>query len=180
MKYTNSKTNTGQLMALTLCAALIAPAVHAEQEKQGNVQGFLSDPHRVGSLTGTILGGALTAHPAGAIAGSIIGFFIGKQSMFDKTKEQELARFNYKKRAVIPANPETSEHHMLAFNEPGASFSLSDTSDGIQLSTFSSQTQPDQLSALQQVAAYCYGSNSRQNNFDPQLQAMCYYHQSSG
>ena len=50
---------------------------------------YLGDRGRAGSMAGSILGGALTAHPAGPILGGLIGFFVGKQTFFEETAARE-------------------------------------------------------------------------------------------
>lgn len=51
------------------------------REDTGYIEEYLSDQRRVGSLAGSILGGALIAHPAGTVVGSVLGFVLGSQAM---------------------------------------------------------------------------------------------------
>lgn len=51
------------------------------REESGYIEAYLSDQRRVGSLAGGILGGALIAHPAGTVVGSLLGFVLGSQAM---------------------------------------------------------------------------------------------------
>ncbi len=98
-KKTSSKK---QSMAIALSLACSVSLGHAA-ESQKNTQEFLSDPSRVGSLAGTILGGALTAHPVGTLAGSVVGFFVGKQSMYSETEKREsFSPQQYARRSIIP------------------------------------------------------------------------------
>ncbi len=75
----------------------------ASQDTSGYIREFLSDPKRTGSLAGSILGGALMANPAGPIIGSVIGFFIGKNSMYDEDKARaQQANALYARRDIVP------------------------------------------------------------------------------
>ncbi len=161
MKNHSKKTYKNQLVAITFCLAGVASQAHAEQ----NTKEFLSDPSRVGSLTGTILGGALTAHPVGTLAGSVIGFFVGKQSMFESPEKQELTQLSQAQRSIIPSSPTKTS---FAFN-PAQPMTLGQTG-----TVYTSTAQP---SATQKISAYCSGNTG--NAIDPILQTLCYYRQSS-
>ena len=170
----------GLVMVVALGLTGIVPVAHAEQKASAaqsvadTAREFLSDPGRVGSLTGTILGGALTAHPAGTLAGSIIGFFIGKQSMFESPEKQKLAQIGQVQRSIIPAAPETTARHVFAL---GAAAEPMIAQQGTQNQASVIYTTPERPSALQQIAAYCYGNKG--NAMDPIVQTLCYYRQSS-
>ncbi len=180
------------LLALSLVG--VTPMVQAERGKLESAREYLSDPPRVGSLAGTILGGALTAHPAGVVVGSVIGFFVGKQSMFKQSADSDE---QYASRTIIPAHFDSSEApQVLAFSSevetvveeespplsalpPTAEFTPVD----LPMSTLDVAPQAKAVSPslLQKIAAYCYGDGSdSEKRIDPQLQAMCYYHQSAG
>jgi len=67
------------------------------------IRDYLSDHRRAGSLAGSILGGALFAHPAGPVLGSLLGFLVGKQTMFneDKVRSQQ-AKSLVARRSIAP------------------------------------------------------------------------------
>ncbi|HHJ81210.1 MAG TPA: hypothetical protein ENJ65_06210, partial [Candidatus Tenderia electrophaga] len=90
------------LIAITFCLAGTTPSAYAEENSSNGIREFLSDPHRVGSLTGTIIGGALTAHPAGVVAGSVIGYYVGKKTMHQST-EAQIAQASYTRASIIPS-----------------------------------------------------------------------------
>ena len=48
-----------------------------------HMKDYMSDKRRVGSLVGSVLGGAMTVHPVGPVIGSLVGFMIGKRSMYE-------------------------------------------------------------------------------------------------
>lgn len=78
------------------------------------VQDYLSDRRRVGALAGSILGGALTAHPAGTVVGSIVGFIIGKTTMFEdeNTPASTTLAAN---RPIIPTDDQAQAAPTLSF-----------------------------------------------------------------
>jgi len=41
------------------------------------VQEFFDDPPRTGTLLGTVIGGAMTAHPLGTLTGGVVGYMLG-------------------------------------------------------------------------------------------------------
>lgn len=61
--------------------SLAVSAAAPDHEDWGYIEEYLSDQRRVGSLAGSILGGALIAHPAGTVVGSVLGFVLGSQAM---------------------------------------------------------------------------------------------------
>jgi len=145
----NAKTTryNRQLIALTLCAAMSPSLVQAEEEKS-SLREFLSDPQRVGSLTGTIIGGALTAHPAGAAAGTILGFFVGKQSMFETAEQKEIKQSRYAAASIIPISEASTEQQTLTFNEEDQSglttLASEEASDQMMLGAYIEQAPADQ------------------------------------
>lgn len=240
MKPTRSTTkNRTPLLAIALCLAGTVPLAQAEEGSSNGARDFLSDPQRVGSLTGTILGGALTAHPVGTVAGSIIGFFIGKQTMHKSTEQQQLVQPSYARRTFAPTTPEATTAPMLALNTaPTATattlsavqqqapektvapaVSLIASAPATTTLAPATQQQPSPaaqtktvapvvamitpvpimdddlqsaqthaaaiapplkpLSPLEQIASYCYGNGAPGKASNPDLQALCYYHQSS-
>lgn len=81
---------------------------------------YLSDPRRVGTLAGSILGGALTAHPAGTVLGSLVGFFIGKQSMFNEDDRPGQQQTGFAQRSIVPIAGEGVPVQTLSFStNPG-------------------------------------------------------------
>lgn len=142
------------LIAVTFCLA--GTAAYAEENGSNGVREFLSDPHRVGSLAGTIIGGALTAHPAGVVTGSVIGYFLGKKTMH-QSNEQQLAQASYARTSIIPS----------AFAGQGQQIQK----------TGNSYTFAAANSMPLQIAAHCYGNNSA--TLAPELESMCYYYLSS-
>ncbi len=83
---------------------------------------FLSNTSRVGSLVGSLLGGAAYAHPLSPIAGSVIGFFVGKASDFSDDEESEQERFA--RRSFAPSG-ESFDQPQLAMEDTSAGGSLS-------------------------------------------------------
>ena len=192
MEYTQPKKRYSHLlMAITLCLAGTTSLAYAEQAPSEGTREFLSDPGRVGSLTGTILGGALTAHPVGTVVGSILGFFVGKQSMFESPEKQRLSQASYAQRSIIPKTEEKAEETVLASAPEEISPTLeTGKSDEIlgELATIKEMlkdmaeakaeedAQQTQTPA-EQIASLCYGNHD--NLSDPRLMSICYYHQSS-
>jgi hypothetical protein len=226
MKPTPSKRkNISTLLAITaLCLTTTAPLTYAEEDSSNGISNFLSDPQRVGSLTGTILGGALTAHPIGTLAGSIIGFFIGKQTTHQLPSQQPLAQSSYARRSFAPLKAEETAIPALALNTtppaiaetplPAApTATLLASAPSVNTSTPAIQTQtatpvivatlahttglendisslqmqtittadpvPQKLSPLEQIASLCYGNGGQNKASNPDLQSLCFYHQSS-
>ncbi len=159
MQQTDQKTRyRWNFLVITLCLAAPVSLVYADKNSPGAINEFLSDPQRVGSLSGIVIGGALTAHPAGAVAGSLIGFFVGKQTKFKNSEKQRQAQINYAQRSIIPTTSRAIKQQTIAFNSGN---------------TYSTQ----QSSTSLQIAAHCYGN--QHYGMDARLQAMCYYHQSN-
>lgn len=109
--------DTRLLAALAVAgAALLLPAqaTCAEPAEPGlaasfadSTEEYLSDPSRVGSLSGSILMGALWTHPWAPLVGSVAGFFLGKHSDFSRNKEDLESQIAYGQRSIIPAEGET-------------------------------------------------------------------------
>ncbi len=211
--------NRPLLLAIALCLTATTPLAEAEEGVSNSARDFLSDPQRVGSLTGTILGGALTAHPIGTLAGGIIGFFVGKQTMH-KSPEQ-LAQTSYARRSFIPTIIQETAIPMLALDtstpevatfvptttliapppltttfsatiQQQATLNPSKVTGPVVASVASAPKMFDapqsvptptiattkQLSPLEQIASLCYGGGQSKAS-NPDLQALCYYQQSS-
>ncbi len=78
------------VLATLLTATPAWAASPADAEHAGpSTRDFLADESRVGGLAGTLIGGALTAHPAGTVVGAVVGYMVGKKSDF--TPEEEVA-----------------------------------------------------------------------------------------
>lgn len=132
------------------------------------VRDYLSDPRRSGSLAGSILGGALSAHPAGPVLGSLVGFFIGKQSMFNEDKTRDIkAGLLYAKRDIVPQNGQATPTLSLA-NAQRITFDAPDAGMGSQVSMPSRAM--NGLSR-EQIVAMCAGGP----NVDPRFRALCFY-----
>ncbi len=222
MKPTASKTKASHpLLAIALCLSAAAPLAHAEEgaSKSNGVREFLSNRERVGSLTGTIIGGALTAHPVGTVAGSIIGFFIGKETMHKTPEQQQLIHPSYARRSFVPDTPETAAAPTLALSTateatplltaaiqapalalvrptpaaakalpPAAAIALaSPTAEPVKklepapepAMALAPPPPLKQSSPLERIASYCYGNGAQSRDLSPDLEALCYYHQSS-
>jgi hypothetical protein len=246
MKPTASKTKASHpLLAIALCLSAAAPLAHAEEgaSKSNGVREFLSNRERVGSLTGTIIGGALTAHPVGTVAGSIIGFFIGKETMHKPPEQQQLINPSYARRSFVPDTPETAAAPTLALSTateatplvtaamapaaltplvtaaiqapaavvqqakaapalalvrptaaavkalpPAATIALaSPTAEAVKklepapepVMALAPPPPLKQSSPLERIASYCYGNGAQNRDLSPDLEALCYYHQSS-
>ncbi len=126
MIYSKHSQVTLQCLALALFLAASPALVHAE--KESSIKEFLSDPQRVGSLTGTIIGGALTAHPAGAAAGTLIGFFAGKPFMLETEEQKQIKKSRYAAASIVPIANNNETQQTLSFNSEAQS-------DGVALSS---------------------------------------------
>jgi hypothetical protein len=128
---------------------------------------YLSDPRRTGSLAGSVIGGALSAHPAGPILGGLVGFFVGKRSMFneDKTRNQQ-EKMLYAKRDIVPQAGQPAATLSFA-NAQGITF---DTAPAV-----GAPTTPAGFSRTQ-IAAICGGGQALS---DPRLRSLCFYSQGS-
>ncbi|OYY95327.1 MAG: hypothetical protein B7Y41_02145 [Hydrogenophilales bacterium 28-61-23] len=167
----------------TASAAETAPAKESSlTERPGEyIRDYLSDPRRSGSLAGSILGGAMFAHPAGPIVGSLVGFIVGKQTMYneDKTRGQK-ASLMYAKRDIVPQAGEAAptlsfaSSQGIVFDAQPAANVLTTTATATTAATPEAPLAPAGLSRVQ-IAAMCTG----QASMKPRLQALCYYFQGS-
>ena len=142
----------------------------------GYIRDYLSDPRRSGSLAGSILGGAMVAHPAGPIIGSVVGFFIGKKSMFNEEKSREMkARLLYAKRDIVPQNGLGSSMATLSFTgSQGITFdTLSPVNaDLVAIGGIASSTAPSLPNfSSEQMAKACSGKSV----LSPKFRSMCFY-----
>jgi hypothetical protein len=179
MKTVSENLKTGAVSAALACAlwsfagttlasetdAVKSPSVLENSSEF--MRDYLSDPRRTGSLAGSVIGGALSAHPAGPILGGLVGFFVGKQSMFneDKTRNQQ-AKVLYAKRDIVPQA-----------GQPAATLSFV-SAQGITFDTapaVSAPTTPPGFSRTQ-IAAMCGGGQALA---DPRLRSLCFYSQGS-
>jgi hypothetical protein len=146
----------------------------------GYIRDYLSDPRRSGSLAGSILGGAMVAHPAGPIIGSVVGFFIGKKSMFNEEKSREMkASLLYAKRDIVPQYGQGSSAPTLSFTgSQGITFdSLSPVNASqVAVSGTASSTAPSLPNfSSAQIAAACGGKAF----LAPKFRSLCFYSQGS-
>lgn len=81
-------------------------------------QEYLSDRRRAGSLAGGLLGGALMAHPAGTLVGSIAGFFLGKATHHDDPTASKADQWQQSRR-FAPTEPD-AETPVLTLSDPDA------------------------------------------------------------
>lgn len=136
---------------------------------------YLSDPRRTGSLAGSLIGGALSAHPVGPIVGGLVGFFVGKQSMFneDKVKAQRESLL-YARRDIVPPGSAESVPTLSFASAQGVTFdtpSVASASPGLAASP---QAMPKPASfSREQIAAMCVGGVLG----DPRMRALCFYSQ---
>lgn len=82
--------------ALLLAASLSALPLQAAPMPLGDngspsTRDYLADRSRVGSLAGTVIGGALTAHPVGTVVGAVVGYIVGKDSDFTASEAEGLS-----------------------------------------------------------------------------------------
>jgi hypothetical protein len=159
------------------------PAAEAEPTKAANaadatssyVRDYLSDPRRTGSLAGSILGGALTANPAGTIIGSVIGFFVGKNSMYDEDKARaQQANALYAKRDIVPNDAQGVPTLSFA-NAQGITFDTTPSSASSRPSQMSTPLAGPSGISREQILQKCSG----QGISDPRLRSLCFYYQGS-
>lgn len=98
----------------SVCVLVLAPVAPAGAATDGDkalidvaadfTTEYLSDRRRAGSLVGGILGGALTAHPAGPFIGSLLGFWIGKATMHEKEDKEGVSAVTWvdPRRPIVP------------------------------------------------------------------------------
>jgi len=149
------------------------------------VRDYLSDHRRAGSLAGSILGGALLAHPIGPVLGSLVGFFIGKQTMFNEDKARDLqAQSVLARRDIVPQDGKAQGIPTLSFaNSQGVTFDTPPAASTAAVAGSSPlapqipipMAAPTHFSR-EQIATMC---GSGRALVDPRLQSMCFYFQGS-
>jgi hypothetical protein len=92
------------LTSAGLCAA---EPVSLSTKVVDETEGFLSDPARAGGLVGTILGGAAIANPLAPILGSVLGYFIGKNTDYTDSNSNKAQRDAWANRSLIPNSGDT-------------------------------------------------------------------------
>jgi hypothetical protein len=140
------------------------------------IRDYLSDPRRSGSLAGSIIGGALSAHPAGPILGSLVGFLVGKQSMFNEDKAQaERASVLYARRDIVPQPSRTDTVPTISFaSSQGVDFNLTEAAKPSQGMEYLPLAAPAVAGfTREQIVAMCGG----QSLLDTRLKALCFYSQ---
>lgn len=88
---------------------------------------YLSDPARVGSLSGSILMSSLLTHPWAPLLGSVAGFFIGKHSDFSREDDKAQEYEAYANRSIIPGDKQvagTISLHDGSIEQPTQTVSL--------------------------------------------------------
>lgn len=82
---------------LPMLLLILGGGVHADSKEEGGLfdevsefaRASLADHRQAGSIAGSLLGAALTSHPAGSIVGGIAGFFAGKLTMSTEDEQME-------------------------------------------------------------------------------------------
>lgn len=186
-----------KVLALALGMALAAPCAVAADTDGGlgaqtslYIRDYLSDNRRVGSLVGSILGGAATAHPAGPVVGSLIGFLIGKATMHEEDKGRP--QLSAAQRSIIPPVSQAVAAPSLSFADPqGVSFDapapaampVRPAAPAVASAPAAQPAAPFAPAALtqqavlpglsrEQLAAACSGG---QLPTDPRLRSLCFY-----
>ena len=162
------------------------------------IRDYLSDHRRAGSLAGSILGGALFAHPAGPILGSLVGFFVGKQTMFNEDKARSLqAQSLLARRDIVPKDGKGQGIPTLSFaNAQGIKFDTPPAANPAATNTVvAARSAPEATSEIapqapqvpipmaaptsfsrEKIATMCGGGRAL---IDPRLQSLCFYFQGS-
>jgi hypothetical protein len=131
------------------------------------IRDYLSDPRRSGSLAGSILGGAIFAHPAGPIVGSLVGFIVGKQSMHSEDKSRgQRSSVMYARRDIVPQSNGGTATLSLS-NATGLTFDQQPTLNSVSTPPISTGYSRDQ------IAVMCSG----QARLEPRLRSLCFYFQ---
>lgn len=183
-----------------LLAALLlgmSAGAQAEEDRDGLLNGaarftqeYLADKRRAGALVGSLLGTALTVHPAGSIVGSILGFWIGKATMHDDPSVRAAARSEGPldpRRSIIPADG--SAVASLSFSEQGEARQLAPEAGGVlampTLAILPGSAPASPLAPLggrlpvppsrDQLAMLC--SNGAGSSQDQRLRKACFYFQ---
>lgn len=172
--------------ALIICAAALvagpvqagnaAAEVEIAAPTSAFVRDYLSDRSRAGSLVGSILGGALSAHPAGPMLGGLIGFIIGKQTMFEDEGMNRRQAVALAQRPIVPpvgAGPVA----VLSFSAPTAQLPPAELSlSALAAAAPQPAAAPGEHINMVQLAALCAGGLSPE--LSSRLRAACFYSQS--
>ena len=133
------------------------------------IRDYLSDPRRSGSLAGSILGGAIFAHPAGPIVGSLVGFIVGKQSMHSEDKSRgQRSSVMYARRDIVPQSNGGTATLSLS-NATGLTFDQQPT----LLNAVSTNPPISTGYSRDQISVMCSG----QSRLEPRLRSLCFYSQ---
>lgn len=120
------KIKTAALISI-ICTTGLLPAVPAmAANNSANSDGtaemltdeYLKGDSNVASITGSILGGALTAHPAGAVVGSVGGYLIAKLTKMLTYDEDEKNQTELKIKPEQPHYRQPSPSQMVYFQRP--------------------------------------------------------------
>jgi hypothetical protein len=150
------------------------------EQTSEQMRDYLSDRRRAGALTGMILGGALTAHPAGTVIGSLIGFFIGKESLFNEDKARaQRQQVMAARRNIIPQYDGGQAAPTLSFSNPKAiTFSAAPPASSAATLPMAPGMMPTRGGlSREQIAAICGGGK---RSADPRLGALCFYSEGAG
>ena len=107
---------TGLLPTATVTAA----SNHASSDSTAEMltDEYLKGDSNVASITGSILGGALTAHPAGAVVGSVGGYLISKLTQMLTHDEDEETQTELEIKPEQPHYRQPSPSQMVYFQRP--------------------------------------------------------------
>lgn len=153
------------------------PAVE-DREEAGYIEAYLSDQRRVGSLAGSILGGALIAHPAGTVVGSVIGFVLGSQAMNEDNGRSGIERDGTVANVLALANQDSfgSRSGPGAIGHEASAASATPIAPAATISTYPlapGSAHPAAPHSREQIMQICALGPPA----DPRLRAMCYYFQ---
>jgi hypothetical protein len=195
MKIVLGNARAGVIAAALVLSSLGGTALAAESapEKETSltdqateyVRDYLSDHRRAGSLAGSILGGALMAHPIGPVLGSLVGFFIGKQTMFNEDKTRGLeAQSVLAKRDIVPQGGKAQGIPTLSFaNSQGITFdtppaAVAETAPPATAPALVPQRLPIPMAvptiSREKIATMC---GCCQAHLEPRLRSLCFYFQ---
>lgn len=149
-----------------------------EREEAGYIEAYLSDQRRVGSLAGSILGGALIAHPAGTVVGSVLGFVLGSQAMKEDDVRSGSERDGTVANVLALANQDAfgSRPGPGAIGHEASAASATPITPPATVSTYPlgpGAAHPAAPHSREQIMQICALGPPA----DPRLRAMCYYFQ---